>query len=60
MYNLVYDGMKEAQILEALDEPVWMNSEGEIFMSAEEALGMKVTHQVKHPKYMLFVDEVSI
>ena len=27
---------------------------------AEEVLGMKVTHQVKHPKYMLFVDEVSI
>ena len=44
MYNLVYDRMKEAWILEALDEPVWMNREGEIVMSAEEALGMKVTH----------------
>ena len=51
--------MKEARILEALDEPVWMNREGEIVMSAEEALGMKVTHRVKHPEYMLFVDEVG-
>ena len=59
MYNLVYDRMKEARILEALDEPVWMNIEGEIVMSAEEALGMKVTHRVKHPEYMLFVDEVG-
>ena len=58
MYNLVYDRMKEARILEALDEPVWMNGKGDIVMSAEEALGRKVTHRVKHPEYMLFVDEV--
>ena len=51
--------MKEARIIEALEEPVWMNREGEIVMSAEEALGMKVTHHLKHPKYMLFVDEVG-
>ena len=50
MYNLVYDRMKEARIIEALDEPVWINREGEIIMSAEEALGMKVTHQVNHPQ----------
>ena len=59
MYDLVYDRMKEARILETLDKPVWMNREGEIVMSAEEALGMKVTHRVKHPEYMLFVDEVG-
>ena len=59
MYNLVYDRMKEARILEALDEPVWTNPEGDIAMSAEEALGMKVTHRVKHPEYMLFLDEVG-
>ena len=56
MYKLVYDRMKEARVLEALDEPVWMNCEGEIVMSAEEALGMKVMHRVKHPEYILFVD----
>ena len=51
--------MKEARILEALDEPVLMNHEGGIVMSVEEALGMKVTHRVKHPKYMIFLDEVG-
>ena len=59
MYNLVYDRMKESRILEALDEPVWMNSEGDIVISVEEAHGMKVTHRVKHPEYMIFVDEVG-
>ena len=59
MYNLVYDWIKEAQILEELVEPVWMNREGDIFMSEDEALEMKVTHRVKHPEYMLFVDEVG-
>ena len=49
MYNLVYDQMKESRILEALDEPVWMNHEGGIVMSADEALGTKVTNQVNHP-----------
>ena len=28
-------------------------------MSAEEALGMKIMHQVKHPQYMIFLDEVG-
>ena len=51
--------MKEARILEALDEPVWMNLEVDIVMSTEEALGMKVTHRVKHPEYMVCVDEIG-
>ena len=50
MYDLVYDRMEQARILEALDESVCMNCEGEIVMSAEEALGMKVTHRVEHPE----------
>ena len=37
MYDLVYDRMEEARILETLDEPVWMNREGENVMSEEEA-----------------------
>ena len=44
MYDLVYDRMEEARILEALDEPAWMNRKGGIVMSVEEALWMKVTH----------------
>ena len=59
MYNLVYDRIKEAQILADLDEPIWMNREGGIVMSAEKALGMNVAYRVKHPDYMLFVDEVG-
>ena len=51
--------MKEAQILEALDEPVWINREGYIVISVEEALWTKVTYRVKHPEYMLFVDEIG-
>ena len=36
MYNLVYDRMKEARILETLDEPFWMNCEGEeLFMKRQ-------------------------
>ena len=58
MYNLFYDWMKEVRILEALDEPVWMNHEGAIVMSAEEDLGMKVTHRLNHPENILFVNEV--
>ena len=34
-----------------------MNSEGGIVMYVEEAIGTKVTHRVKHPEYMIFVDE---
>ena len=59
IYNLVYDQMKESWILEALDEPGCMNREGDIVMSADEALGMKVMHRVKNPEYMLFVDDVG-
>ena len=59
MYNLVHDRMEEAHILEALDEPVWMNRGGDIVMLEEEDIGMKATHRLKHPEYMLFVDEVG-
>ena len=36
-----------------------MNREGDIVMSTEKALGVKVRHQVKHPEYILFVDKVG-
>ena len=44
MYNLVYDWMKEARVIETLDEPFWINRKGGIVMSVGKALGMKVTH----------------
>ncbi len=33
MYDLVYDQMKQAGVLEDLEEPVWMNLAGEIVSS---------------------------
>mmetsp|Transcript_25354 Transcript_25354/g.42136 ORF Transcript_25354/g.42136 Transcript_25354/m.42136 type:complete len:154 (+) Transcript_25354:120-581(+) len=59
MYDLVYKEMGAARLLEELDEPVWMDLEGEVVATEAEAVGEKVTHDVKHPDYMLFVDEVG-
>ena len=58
MYNLVYDVMDEARILEKLPEPVWMNLAGDVVDKAA-AVGEKVTHHVKYPEYQVFVDEVG-
>ena len=46
-------------MLEDLEEPVWMNLEGDIVNSEAEAFGEKVSQTVKHPDYVLFVDEVG-
>jgi hypothetical protein len=59
MYNLVYDQMKQAGVLEDLEEPVWMNLAGDIVSSEAEAFGEKVSQIVKHPDYVMFVDEVG-
>ena len=59
MYDLVYEQMDEAGVLQDLEEPVWLNLAGEIVASEAEAFGEKVTQTVKHPDYVLFVDEVG-
>jgi hypothetical protein len=59
MYDLVYDQMDQAGVLEDLDEPVWMNLAGEVVSSEAESFGEKVTKIMKHPEYVLFVDEVG-
>ena len=59
MYTLVYAVMEEAQLLSKLDHPVWMNVAGYQVETEEEAVGQKVTHVVKHPQYMMFVDKVG-
>ena len=38
---------------------MWMNVSGNQVETEEEAVGRKVTHVVKHPQYMMFVDEVG-
>jgi hypothetical protein len=43
MYDLVYEQMDQAKVLEALEEPVWMNLAGEIVLSEAEAFSEKVS-----------------
>ena len=59
MYTLVYAVMEEAQLLSKLDHPVWMNVANDQVEMEEEVVGQKVTHIVKHPQYMMFVDKVG-
>ena len=48
MYNLVYNVMDEAGVLEKLEEPIWMNLNEEVVESKEEAHGEKVMYKVKY------------
>jgi hypothetical protein len=59
MYNLVYEQMNQAGVLEDLEVPVWMNLAGEIVSSEAEAFGEKVSQIFKHADYVMFVDEVG-
>jgi hypothetical protein len=59
MYNLVYEQMDQAGVLGDLEEPVSMILDGEIVSSEAELFGEKVSKIVKHPDYVLFVDEVG-
>mmetsp|Transcript_17160 Transcript_17160/g.26242 ORF Transcript_17160/g.26242 Transcript_17160/m.26242 type:complete len:139 (+) Transcript_17160:772-1188(+) len=58
MYDIVYDGMVEAQVATKLPSSVWMDRDGKV-VSKNEAFGQEVTHQVDHPEYIIFVDEVG-
>jgi hypothetical protein len=47
-------------VLEELKQPVWMNLAGEMILDSEvETFEEKVSKIVKHPEYVLFVDEVG-
>jgi hypothetical protein len=59
LYDLVYEQMDQAGVLGDLEEPVSMNLDGEIVSSEAESFGEKVSKIVKHPDYVLFVDEVG-
>jgi hypothetical protein len=59
MYDLVYEQMDQARVLEALGEPVWMNLAGEIVSSEAEAFGEKVSKIIKHADCLFFVDEAG-
>lgn len=59
MYNNVYSEMVEGGIAERLDNPVWLNKEGQIVEHEEEAFGLPTRYRLLHPNKLLFVDEVG-
>jgi len=58
MYDEVYDAMVEAGVAKKLEEPMWVNMEGQV-CEKEEAFGRKATHTLTRPDMVLFVDEVG-
>jgi len=58
MYNNIIDEMVDAGVAEKLDEPVWMDRDGNI-CSEQEAYGCKVHHQIVRPDMCLCGDEVG-
>ena len=59
IYNLVYNVMDKAIMIKTLYSPQWMNMDGNVVETKEEAFGERVTHIMKHPKYQIFVDKVG-
>lgn len=59
MYDMVYSRLVEGGLAEVLDEPVWMDEEGEVVDKESKALGMKVMHCLLHPDRMLMADKMG-
>ena len=59
MSNLVYKAMETVSVATKLDEPTWMNEEGEVVKDDSEAIELKFTHKLIHSEYFLFADEVG-
>jgi hypothetical protein len=57
MYDHVYALFLETGHAVMLDEPEWQDANGERVDSKAEALGLKVTMQLKYPERVLVVDE---
>ena len=58
MYDHCYHEMEVAGVARKLDEPVWMDSEGNV-VDEGDAIGCKVTHEFLHPEYCVVGDEVG-
>ena len=58
MYDHVYDAMVTAKIAVELEEPTWLDSEGNE-IEEKEAVGRKSTHKLIFAKYGLVVDETG-
>ena len=59
MYVLVYQAMLEAGIAIRLMDDTWMDWQGNIVGTEEEAFGLACKFFLKHPEYLIFVDEVG-
>ena len=61
-FKLTHDSIKaemvEANIAVEFDEPVWMDSRGNI-CEEKDATGFKVTYDIRHPDYFLVADELG-
>ena len=58
MYRHIIDEMVSAGVAKELDEPVWMDREGNV-VGKSNSLGCKVTHQITRPDMCICGDEVG-
>ena len=58
MYDHVYDAMVDAKVAEKLDEPAWLDLEGNT-VDEKDSVGRKSTHRLTHPQMAVVVDETG-
>jgi hypothetical protein len=59
MYNNVYKLWIAAGVAQRLPEPVWMDGEGNVVKTEEEAVGLKVDVDLLHPNEVIAGDKVG-
>ena len=59
MYNIIYEEMVDAGITEVVDEPVFLDNDGNIVVDESKAFGRKVTHKVTRPDMFFQFDETG-
>ena len=59
MYENVYAGMEAVHVAEKLNEPRWLDENGEEVLDQQSAFGCKATHHMVFPSNCMFVDEVG-
>jgi len=58
MYNHCAIEMEQAEVARNVEDPVWMNREGQV-CKLDEAFGCKVTHEIIRPDMCICDDEVG-
>lgn len=59
MYDCIADELVACNIAERLPEPLWMDKEGNVMESAEEAYGQRCTIRINYPELCFVADEVG-